>query len=155
VIKVNLLESMTDRSVGVAFVEDKVSSARTQTLLLGLTVMALVVLGVGYEYVSTNRQHEAAVKELATQTRINDQMNAVKREQADLEKAGLVFNIAETQSFRDDLRRGSRAEELAPAAGTAARSAAEFRGLLERQLAMRETSADRLHLARVLAFRRR
>jgi Tfp pilus assembly protein PilN len=93
VIKVNLLESMTDRSVGVAFVEDKVSSARTQTLLLGLTVMALVVLGVGYEYVSTNRQHEAAVKELATQTRINDQMNAVKREQADLEKKIADINL--------------------------------------------------------------
>jgi Tfp pilus assembly protein PilN len=86
VIKVNLLESITDRSVGVAFVEDKVSSARTQTLLLGLTVMALLVLGVGYEYVSTNRQHEAAVKERDRQQRINDQMNAVKKEQADLEK---------------------------------------------------------------------
>jgi Tfp pilus assembly protein PilN len=93
VIKVNLLESITDRSVGVAFVEDKVSSARTQTLLLGLTVMALLVLGVGYEYVSTNRQHEAAVKELDRQKRINDQMNAVKREQADLEKKIADINL--------------------------------------------------------------
>jgi Tfp pilus assembly protein PilN len=93
VIKVNLIESITDRSVGVAFVEDKVSSARTQTLLLGLTVMALLVLGVGYEYVSTNRQHEAAVKELDRQKRINDQMNAVKREQADLEKKIADINL--------------------------------------------------------------
>ena len=46
-IKVNLLESITDRSGGVAFVEDKVSSTRTQTLLLGVTVMALLVLGIG------------------------------------------------------------------------------------------------------------
>ena len=58
-IKVNLLESITDRSAGVAFVEDKVSSARTQTFLLALTVMALLVLGVGYDYVSTNRKHQA------------------------------------------------------------------------------------------------
>ena len=57
-IKVNLLESITDRSVGVAFVEDKVSSARTQTFLLAITVMALLVLGVGYDYVSTNRKHQ-------------------------------------------------------------------------------------------------
>ena len=85
-IKVNLLESITDRSVGVAFVEDKVSSTRTQTFLLALTVMALLVLGIGYEYVSTNRQHTAAVEELDRQKRINDQMNAVKKEQADLEK---------------------------------------------------------------------
>jgi len=93
VIKVNLLESITDRSVGVAFVEDRVSSARTQTFLLALTMMALLVLGVGYEYVSTTRKNEAAVKELDRQQRINDQMNAVKREQADLEKKIADINL--------------------------------------------------------------
>ena len=92
-IKVNLLESITDRSGGVAFVEDKVSSTRTQTLLLGLTVMTLLVLGIGYEYVSTNRQHAAAVDELARQQRINDQMNAVKKEQAELEKKIADINL--------------------------------------------------------------
>jgi Tfp pilus assembly protein PilN len=93
VIKVNLLESITDRSVGVAFVEDKVSSTRTQTFLLALTVVALLVLGVGYEYVSANRQHEAAVQELDNQKRINDRMNAVKKEQADLEKKIADINL--------------------------------------------------------------
>ena len=85
-IKVNLLESITDRPASVAFVEDKVSSTRTQTLLLALTVVALLVLGIGFEYVSANSQHQAATKELEEQRRRNDQMNAVKREQADLEK---------------------------------------------------------------------
>jgi Tfp pilus assembly protein PilN len=93
VIKVNLLESITDRSVSVAFVEDKVSNARTQTFLLALTVMALLVLGMGYDYVSANRKHQAAVKELDRQRRINDQMNAVKREQADLEKKIADINL--------------------------------------------------------------
>ena len=92
-IKVNLLESITDRSSGVAFVEDKVSSTRTQTLLLGVTVMALLVLGIGYEYISTNRQHTAAVEELERQKRINDQMNAVKKEQAELEKKIAEINL--------------------------------------------------------------
>ena len=92
-IKVNLLESITDRSGGVAFVEDKVSSTRTQTLLLGLSVMTLLVLGIGYEYVSTNRQHAAAVEELDRQKRINDQMNAVKKEQAELEKKIADINL--------------------------------------------------------------
>lgn len=92
-IKVNLLESITDRSAGVAFVEDKVSSTRTQTFLLGLTVMALLVLGVGYEYVSTSRQYDAAVKELDNQKRINDRMNAVKKEQAELEKKIADINL--------------------------------------------------------------
>lgn len=92
-IKVNLVDSITDRSSGVAFVEDRVSSTRTQTLLLGLTVMALLVLGIGYEYVSTNRQHTAAVEELDRQKRINDQMNAVKKEQAELEKKIADINL--------------------------------------------------------------
>ena len=92
-IKVNLLDSITDRSSGVAFVEDRVSSTRTQTLLLGVTVMALLVLGIGYEYISTNRQHTAAVEELERQKRINDQMNAVKKEQAELEKKIADINL--------------------------------------------------------------
>jgi Tfp pilus assembly protein PilN len=93
VIKVNLVDSITDRSSGVAFVEDRVSSTRTQTLLLGVTVMALLVLGIGYEYISTNRQHAAAVEELDRQKRINDQMMAVKKEQAELEKKIADINL--------------------------------------------------------------
>jgi Tfp pilus assembly protein PilN len=102
VIKINLLESVTDRPAGVAFVEDKVSSTRTQTFLLALTVMALLVLGMGYDYVSANKQHETATAELAKQKRINEQMNAVKREQADLEKkiADINFRIDAIQKLR-------------------------------------------------------
>jgi Tfp pilus assembly protein PilN len=102
VIKINLLESVTDRPAGVAFVEDKVSSTRTQTFLLALTVMALLVLGMGYDYVSANAQHETAVKELEKQRRINEQMMAVKREQADLEKriADINFRIDAIQKLR-------------------------------------------------------
>ncbi len=101
-IKINLLESVTDRPAGVAFVEDKVSSTRTQTFLLALTVMAFLVLGMGYDYVSANAQHETAVKELEKQRRINEQMNAVKREQADLEKkiADINFRIDAIQKLR-------------------------------------------------------
>jgi len=102
VIKINLLESITDRSSGVALVEEKVSSTRTQTFLLVLTVVALLVLGIGYDYVSANTQHEAAVKELEKQRRINDQMNAVKREQADLQKkiSDINFRIDAIQKLR-------------------------------------------------------
>jgi len=101
-IKVNLLESVTDRPASLAFVEDKVSNTRTQTLLLVLTVVALLVLGIGFDYVSSNKQHEAAVKELDKQKRINDQMNSVKREQADLEKklADINFRIDAIQKLR-------------------------------------------------------
>jgi Tfp pilus assembly protein PilN len=102
VIKINLLESVTDRTASVAFVEDKVSSTRTQTFLLALTVMALLVLGLGYDYVSARGQHEAAIKELANQQHINEMMNVVKREQADLEKkiADINFRIDAIQKLR-------------------------------------------------------
>jgi hypothetical protein len=101
-IKINLLESITDRPATVAFVEDKVSSTRTQTFLLALTVLALLVLGVGYDYVSANAQHLAATKELAKQRSINEQMNVVKREQAELEKkmADINFRIDAIQKLR-------------------------------------------------------
>ena len=101
-IKINLLDSVTDRATAMAFVEDKVSSTRTQTFLLGLTVLALLVLGIGYDYVSTNRQFQAATKELERQQRINDQMNAVKREQAELEKkiADINFRVDAIQKLR-------------------------------------------------------
>src|SRR3982074_1829478 len=101
-IKINLLESVTDRSTGVAFVEDKVSSTRTQTFLLVLTVMALLVLGMGYDYVSANAQHQTATRELEKQKRINEQMNVVKREQADLEKkiADINFRVDAIQKLR-------------------------------------------------------
>lgn len=85
-IKVNLLESVTDRPQGVAAVEDKVASPRFQTLLLGLTVFGLMTLAMGYDYVSSNMAHTAAQKELDNQKRINAQMLAVQKEQKELEK---------------------------------------------------------------------
>jgi Tfp pilus assembly protein PilN len=85
-IKINLLESVTDRPQGVALVEDKVSSPRIQTLLLALTVFGLMALGMGYDYVSSNMARTAAQKELDNQKRINQQMLAIQKEQMELEK---------------------------------------------------------------------
>jgi Tfp pilus assembly protein PilN len=85
-IKINLLESVTERPKGVALVEDKVASPRIQTLLLALTVFGLMALAMGYEYVSVNRAHSHAQKELENQRRINREMQAVQKEQMELEK---------------------------------------------------------------------
>ena len=85
-IKINLLESVTDRPKGAALVEDKVSSPRIQTLLLALTVFGLMALAMSFEYVSVNRAHAAAQKELENQRRINKEMLAVQKEQMELER---------------------------------------------------------------------
>jgi Tfp pilus assembly protein PilN len=85
-IKINLLESVTDRPQGVAAVEEKVSSPRMQTFLLALTVFGLMALAMGYDYVSSNTAHAAATKELESQKHTNAQMLATQKEQMELEK---------------------------------------------------------------------
>ena len=85
-IKINLLESVTDRPQGVAAVEEKVASRFMQTLLLALTVFGLTVVAMGYDYVSSNMARSAAQKELDNQKRINQQMLAIQKEQMELEK---------------------------------------------------------------------
>ena len=85
-IKINLLESVTDRPQGVAAVEDKVANPRMQTFLLALTVFGLTFAAMGYDYVSSNMARTAAQKELENQKRINQQMLAIQKEQMELEK---------------------------------------------------------------------
>jgi Tfp pilus assembly protein PilN len=88
-IKINLVESVTDRPSGAAMVEAKVASPRIQTVLLALTVFGLLVIGIGYDYVSSKSGYQAAQQELDNQRRINQQMLAVNKEQAELEKKAL------------------------------------------------------------------
>lgn len=85
-IKINLLESVTDRPTGVALVEARVTTPLMQTLLLALTVFSLLVIVIGYDYVSANHGHSVAEVELEKQRHINQQMLAVNKEQAELEK---------------------------------------------------------------------
>lgn len=101
-IKVNLLDSVTDRAKGVAVVEEKVANPQTQTLLLALTVAVLLALTMAYDYFSAHAAKEAAQRQLAEQQRINAQMMAVNKEQADLEKqtADIKARIDAIQKLR-------------------------------------------------------
>jgi Tfp pilus assembly protein PilN len=83
-IKVNLLDSVTDRATGVAAVEEKVTNPRAQTLLIGLVIAGLLGLGMAYDYYSANKDHAEAQAELANQQTINTQMMAVNQEKEDL-----------------------------------------------------------------------
>jgi Tfp pilus assembly protein PilN len=86
-ININLLESVTEKPKGgVAVVEERVTNPRIQTMLMGLAVAGLLVLLIGYDYQSANAAQAAAQKELENQKRIQAQMVAVNKEQADLEK---------------------------------------------------------------------
>jgi Tfp pilus assembly protein PilN len=85
-IKINLLDSVTDRAKGVAVVEEKVANPRMQTMMMGLVVAGLLVLAMGFDYASSRAARAAAQKELANQQAIQAQMVAVNKEQAELEK---------------------------------------------------------------------
>jgi len=85
-IKVNLLDSVTDRSKGVAAVEQKVANPRMQTLLLALVIFGLLTAGMFYDYYSSSGARDRAQAEKAEQERLQAQMVAVNKERADLEK---------------------------------------------------------------------
>ncbi|HEX8179580.1 MAG TPA: PilN domain-containing protein [Pyrinomonadaceae bacterium] len=85
-IKVNLLDSVTDKSAGFAAVEARVASPRAQGKLMLIAVVALTALGMFFDYSTANSAKAAAQAQLEEQQRVAAQMELVKREQAELEK---------------------------------------------------------------------
>jgi len=85
-IKVNLLDSVTDRARTTAAVEAKVADPRTRVALMGVAVAALFGLAVVFDFVSARTASARADEELAKQKEIAAQMAAVNKEQAELEK---------------------------------------------------------------------
>jgi Tfp pilus assembly protein PilN len=86
-IRVNLLESVTDRNGGgVAAVEARVSSPRGQGLLAMLVVAALLVAGVTFDWVSARGARVEAQAELQRQQEVAARMEAIKKEMLELEK---------------------------------------------------------------------
>lgn len=109
-IKVNLLESVTDRARTAAVVEERVTNPRARSLLLMGSVAALMALGMGFDYLSANMAHGRAQAELERQQQIAAQMAAINKEQAELEK-----KIKDTQ-VRIDAIKKLRASQQGPVA---------------------------------------
>ncbi|MCA1629059.1 MAG: PilN domain-containing protein [Acidobacteria bacterium] len=86
-IRVNLLESVTDRNGGsVAAVEARVSSPRGRGLLALLVVAGLLVAGVTFDWVSARGARAEAMAELQRQQEVAARMEAIKKEMKELEK---------------------------------------------------------------------
>src|SRR5438067_582772 len=93
-IKINLLESVTDRPRGgVAAVEEKVTNPVAQTILHSVIVAVLLFAGMGYDYFSAHWQKANAMAELQHQKQINDEMNAVNPERAKTAGGGLHYQV--------------------------------------------------------------
>jgi Tfp pilus assembly protein PilN len=99
-IKINLLESVTERPTGVAMVEDRVANPKTQTLLLALTVSGLLALGIVYDYLSANAAFAKTKVDLEREKQRNQQMLAVNREKDELEK-----KVADIQTRIDAIKK--------------------------------------------------
>ncbi|HEY0006454.1 MAG TPA: hypothetical protein VGB17_16850 [Pyrinomonadaceae bacterium] len=110
-IKINLLDSITDSPTGVAVaVEQRVANPMMQTLMLALVIFGLLLVGMFFDFVSARSNHEAAQKELEKQQRINTQMLAVTKEQAEVEK-----KVKEIQTRIDAIQK-LRASQQGPGA---------------------------------------
>ena len=109
-IKVNLLESVTDRPKGAAVVEERVANPRARNWLLMVSIFSLLVLGMLFDYFSASRAHARATAEHERQQQIAAQMAAIKREQTELEK-----KIKDTQSRIDAIKK-LRAAQQGPVA---------------------------------------
>lgn len=85
-IKVNLLDSVTERASSVAVVEEKVANPAARMLILGGAVFVLLIMGMLFDYVSASASLQRANEELDKQKLIAAQMAAVNKEQAELEQ---------------------------------------------------------------------
>src|SRR5215213_7756844 len=85
-IKVNLLDSVTERQSSAAVVEEKVANPAARFWMLGAAVCGLLGLAMVFDFYSASASQAKAKVEHERQQQIAAQMAAVNKEQADLEK---------------------------------------------------------------------
>ncbi|HYJ91366.1 MAG TPA: PilN domain-containing protein [Pyrinomonadaceae bacterium] len=85
-IKINLLNSVTERQAGaIDVVDQKIGSAGSRLLILALVVGFLTTAVVGWDVLSTQMAKAAAQKELDAQKQREAELQSVINEQKDLE----------------------------------------------------------------------
>jgi Tfp pilus assembly protein PilN len=107
-IKVNLLDSVTERASSAAAVEAKVANPAARFWMLGAAVFGLLALAMVFDYFSASASQARAKEELERQEQIAAQMAAVNKEQAELEK-----KLKDIQS-RIDVIKKLRASQQGP-----------------------------------------
>lgn len=85
-IKINLLDSVTERHSGAAVaVERKMSSPTSKFVLMSIAVAFLLAAVIGWDVISTNMAKTEAERQLAEQKQIAADLEAVMKEQAELQ----------------------------------------------------------------------
>lgn len=110
-IKINLINSVTERQTGtVVAVDRKISSGGSRILLLTLVVGFMLAAVIGWDVISTQMAKTAAEAELDNQKRIAAELETVLNEQKDLEAR--IANI----DARIDAIKKLRASQAGPSA---------------------------------------
>jgi Tfp pilus assembly protein PilN len=85
-IKINLLDSVTERQAGTAVVvERKIASPASRLLLMTIAVAFLVTAVIGWDIISTQMAKTQAEADLAEQKRIETELETVSKEMKELE----------------------------------------------------------------------
>lgn len=85
-IKINLLDSVTERNGGaVIAVERKFSSPKTRLIMMSVSVAVLLLAVVAWDIISTNMAKAQAEADLQEQKQIEQELAAVTKEMKDLE----------------------------------------------------------------------
>jgi Tfp pilus assembly protein PilN len=85
-IKVNLLDSVTERASSAAVVEEKVANPAARFWMLGAAACGVLGLAMVFDFFSASASQAKAMAELEKQKQVAAQMAQVNKEQADLEK---------------------------------------------------------------------
>src|SRR5688500_15248162 len=86
-IKINLLNSVTERQSGtVIAVERKISSASSRLAVLSVVVTLLLGAVIGFDIISSQMAKADAERQLDEQKQIATELEAVMAEQKDLEQ---------------------------------------------------------------------
>ena len=104
-IKINLLNSVTERQGGtVVAVDRKVASPATRLLLMTLSVGFLLVAFISWDVISTQWAKAEAERQLEEQKQIAAELEAVMKEQKDLETkiAAIDARIAAIKKLREE-----------------------------------------------------
>jgi Tfp pilus assembly protein PilN len=85
-IKVNLLDSVTERASSAAVVEERVANPAARFWMLGAAACGVLGLAMVFDFFSASASQTKAKAELEKQQQVAAQMAQVNQEQADLEK---------------------------------------------------------------------
>ena len=106
-LKINLLNSVTERQGGaVTAVDRKVSSPASRLLVMSLAVGFLLAAVIGWDVISTNMAKTEAQRQLEEQKQIAAELEVVMKEQKELEDKikAIDTRIAAIKKLRDEQR---------------------------------------------------